>query len=71
MKHPHFFYHLYCINRVCPGSVFGSIQEIRLELTPENLIDIHVCPQCYARLVTAIDIEIRQILAEARIQLHP
>jgi len=70
MKHSHFFYHLYCINMACPGSVFGAIQEIRLELTAENLIDIHVCPQCYARLVTAIDIEIRYILTEARIQLH-
>jgi hypothetical protein len=51
----------------CPGSVFGSIHEIRLELTPENLTDAHLCPQCGAHLVTAIDIEIRQILAEARI----
>ena len=70
MKHPHFFYHLYCINMACPGSVFGTIQEISLELTPENLTNTHLCPQCDSRLVTAIDIEIRQILVEARIQLH-
>ena len=70
MKHPHFFYHLYCINMACPGSVFGTIHEIRLELTPENLTDTHLCPQCGAPLVTAIDIEIRQILVEARIQLQ-
>jgi len=70
MEHPHFFYHLYCINMTCLSSVFGSIREIRLELTPENLTDTHLCPHCNAHLVTAVDIEIRQILTEARIQLH-
>jgi hypothetical protein len=69
MKHSHFFYHLYCINMACSGSVLGTIEEIRLALTPENLTDTHWCPQCGVQLVTAIDIEIRQILAEARIQL--
>ena len=70
MKHLNSFYHLYCINMVCPGSVFGSIQDIRLELTPENLTDTHLCVCCGAHLVTAIDIEIKQLLAEAGIQLH-
>ena len=70
MKHQHFFYHLYCINKTCPASIFGSIDEIRLELTPENLTGIHLCLQCGTPLVTAIDIEIKQILTEARIQLH-
>lgn len=69
MKRSHFFYHLYCINMACRGSVFGTIHEIRLELTHENFTDTHLCPQCSAQLVSAIDIEIRQVLAEARISV--
>jgi hypothetical protein len=67
MKPSNFHYEVFCINMKCPDSLFGHINPIRLQLSEDNLLANHACPNCGMGLVSSVDIEMSQYLAAAGI----
>jgi hypothetical protein len=63
------FYMLYCINLHCERSVFNKSGKIISHFHAGSLLSVRLCPKCHSRLVSAMDIELEQITAEAKVKL--
>jgi hypothetical protein len=63
------FYILYCINVHCESSVFDKSDKIISHFHVGSLLSARLCPNCHSLLMSAMDIELEQIAAEARVQL--
>ncbi|HEY4197774.1 MAG TPA: hypothetical protein VGM63_19675 [Mucilaginibacter sp.] len=63
------YYNLYCINIQCGISIYNHINENEILFTESNLVAAHRCPCCKQQLVSAMDMEIEQVVAEAGIRL--
>lgn len=69
MDSPASFYILYCINVHCESSVFDKSDKIISHLHVGSILSARLCPNCHRLLVSAMDIELEQIAAEAKVQL--
>lgn len=56
---------VYCMNAKCKVSIYNQLEELQLPFTIDNLISTHRCPCCNNAMVSAMDIEIKQMVAEA------
>jgi hypothetical protein len=61
------FYNLYCLSMNCRQSIYWNSVETRAIFDAENLAATHTCTCCGQSLFSAMDIEIKQITAEAGI----
>lgn len=59
----------YCFNRACKGSVYFSntVRITDLPLTLATLSQDHECSLCHSRLVSMMDIELRQAAYQPRV----
>jgi hypothetical protein len=65
MNHYTDYYHLYCIDRQCQVSIYKNMLPVRIPLTAKNLVASHSCTCCHQTLVSAVDLEISDMLASA------
>jgi hypothetical protein len=63
------YYNLYCLNMNCERSIYWSSVETRAEFNEVNLGSIHRCTCCDQPLSSSMDIEIKQVTAEAGVTL--
>jgi hypothetical protein len=63
------FYYLYCINIQCRESVTTHIPDFILPLTETNLLINHKCEACGQTLISAMEVELEQILTDSLIGL--
>jgi hypothetical protein len=63
------YYYLYCINFQCTESVTIQSPDFILPFTEFNLLMAHKCKACGRPLISAMEIELGQILAELLIRL--
>ena len=56
---------MYCMNAKCKISIYNELEELQLPFTIDNLVATHYCPCCNKPLVSAMDVEIKQMVAEA------
>jgi hypothetical protein len=61
-------YYLYCTNFSCNVSIYKNIREVSLPLTGANLSTTHFCSCCHKPLVSAIDMEIEQIISSVGVK---
>ncbi|GAC1301557.1 MAG: hypothetical protein NVSMB24_04620 [Mucilaginibacter sp.] len=56
----------YCFNHTCKGSIYNSNSVLitDLPLTSRTLNNSHYCVLCNSKLISLIDIEIKQTLGE-------
>ncbi|GAB3927905.1 hypothetical protein [Mucilaginibacter myungsuensis] len=56
----------YCFTKTCPVSVYAcdSVEVVDLPFTEETLTTEHRCEFCNHRLVSAVDIELKQAMAK-------
>jgi hypothetical protein len=52
------------MNSKCKVSIYNSIEEIQIPFTLDNLVETHLCACCNQPLVSSMDIEIKQMVAE-------
>ncbi len=69
METPNSFFILYCINVYCEGSIFYHDNKITGHFHAESILWARLCPTCRGVLVSAMDIELEQIAAEAKVKL--
>jgi hypothetical protein len=69
MKDSYLYYNLYCVNMHCETSIYHNIKENEIPFTESNLVTTHGCACCKQPLVSAMDMEIEQVVAEAGIRL--
>jgi hypothetical protein len=62
------FFHLYCFNTKCQLSIYHHSLIVKAPFTAGNLLTSHICSSCKQSLVSAMDIEIRQMMAEVNSQ---
>jgi hypothetical protein len=60
-------YFLYCMNMQCQNSIYHDMTAIQIPLSEENLLSKHCCAHCDQPLVSAIDLEINQVLAHLNV----
>lgn len=60
---------LYCINIQCGKSVYNDIGEVTVGLTEKNILATHICLGCLGPLVSAVDLQMEEMLANAAIKL--
>jgi hypothetical protein len=65
MNHPTNLYYLYCMNVQCQLSIYHRMVERRVPFTAENLVKTHICSCCKDEMISAMDIEIKKVMAEA------
>jgi len=53
----------------CQSSIYHNIKENEVSFTETNLLKTHPCACCNQILVSAMDMEIEQVVAEAGISL--
>ena len=61
-------YYLYCTNLSCNISIYKNTKEVSLQLTIENLSAGHTCSCCRKRMVSAIDLEIEQMISSVGVK---
>ncbi len=66
MSDPIQFYDLYCFNVQCKSSIFNGSNKIISHLHAGSILSARLCPTCQSVLVSAMDIELEQINAEAK-----
>lgn len=69
MNDPIQFYDLYCINVHCGRSVFNGTSKMISHFHAGSLLSARLCPACQSVLVSAMDIELEQITAEAKVYM--
>jgi hypothetical protein len=69
MNDLHPYYNLYCINLHCDISIYNKIMGLEVPFTEQNLLDTHSCICCEQPMVSAMEIEIEQVVAGAGIRL--
>jgi len=54
----------YCFNKTCTGSVYSciNVEVTDLPFNEQTLTSEHRCPICNAKLVSVVDIELRQAI---------
>lgn len=57
------FFHLYCLNIKCKLSIYHHGTIIKTPFTVDNLVSEHLCSRCNNPLTSAMDMEIKQVLA--------
>ena len=57
------FFNVYCLNMQCKLSIYHNGLVINLPFTAGNLVSDHVCSCCNESLVSAMDMEIKHVLA--------
>jgi len=63
------FYILYCINVHCKDSIFHNSHKYFVPFQAESILSFFSCPTCQQTLVSAMDIELEQIMATAKVSL--
>jgi hypothetical protein len=63
MNHLFETYYLYCTNVGCNISIYKNTKEVSSPLTEASLSTTHFCSCCKKSLVSAIDMEIGQMIA--------
>ena len=58
------FFHLYCLNVKCKGSIYQRAMDIEVPFDVDNLTATHICPCCDQPLVSTMDMEIKKIMAQ-------
>ena len=64
-------FYVYCMNAKCKISIYNQLEELQLPFTIDNLVATHNCPCCNKAMVSAMDVEIKQIVAEANLPKVP
>lgn len=67
MNQSPYFYNLYCLDMNCKQSIYLNSVVTKAVFNLENLAATHLCTCCGQLLSSAMDIEIRQVTAEAGI----
>ena len=62
VKPPLTLYYLYCMNFNCKNSIYNFSGETGIRLTAKNLAATHRCKGCGKPLISAIDVEIKNVL---------
>jgi hypothetical protein len=57
------FFHVYCLNMQCKLSIYHHGLVIKIPFTANNLVADHPCSCCSRPLVSAMDMEIKHVLA--------
>ena len=68
MSQSPYFYNLYCLDMNCKQSIYLNSVETSAVFNAENLVATHFCACCGQPLSSAMDIEIKQMTAEAGIK---
>lgn len=63
------FFHLYCVNNKCSVSIYNHSGDFEMPLTAENLVEVHFCSCCQKQLISAIDIEIEELVTFTDVKL--
>ena len=71
MNDLHPYYNLYCINLHCDISIYNKIMGIEVPFTEKNLLETHTCVCCEHPMISAMEIEIEQVVTGAGIKLSP
>jgi hypothetical protein len=69
MNDPIQFYDLYCINVHCECSIFYGNSKIVSHFHVGSILMARLCPTCQSVLVSAMDIELEQITAGAKVSM--
>jgi len=64
MKKSFTLYYLYCMNIQCQVSIYHRNEEVKIPLNIENLLASHTCACCNQPLTSAIDLEMKRVVAE-------
>jgi hypothetical protein len=57
------FFHLYCLNIKCKLSIYHHGVIIKTPFTVDNLVSDHLCSCCKSPMSSAMDMEIKHLLA--------
>lgn len=54
---------MYCVNNKCSASIYSHSDPVEIPFTKENLVSVHCCSSCKKQMISAIDAEIEQLIA--------